>query len=401
MKNIRPPFLLRLLAFQVSCKGIMKTTIRYPLFIKRGCGLDVHKSVVVATVLKFGSFSETRSFGCFTEDLKALRDWLLKEQVSHVAMESTSVYWKPIFNVLEPYFEVLLVNARYIKNVPGKKTDQKDSEWIAQLLISGLLENSFVPPQQTRDLRDLSRYRKKISGQITAEKNRIHKQLQDANIKLSSVISDLFGLSGRRILQAIAAGETSAEQLAACASKRIKADQQTLIQALTGCIRPHHIFMLQTHLANIEYLGKLLEELDARMDELLSNCQQECELLASIPGVCRHTLRGIIAEIGTNMHAFPDQHHLASWAGVCPGNNVSAGRSYHSRARPGNKALKTTLMEAAWAAVATRNSWFRAKYLRMTQRMGKKKALFAIAHKLLITVYVILKQRSPYVPMNY
>ena len=381
--------------------GMKKTSIKFPLLIKHGCGLDVHKSVVVATVLNFGGLCESKSFGCFTQDLYALRDWLLSHQISHVAMESTSVYWKPIFNVLEPHFEVLLVNARHIKHVPGKKTDQKDSEWIAQLLISGLLENSFIPPQKTRELRDLSRYRRKVQRQLSAEKNRIHKQLQDANIKLSCVISDLFGQSGRRMLQAMAAGETSAEQLAAMASKRIKAEPQALTQALTGCIRPHHVFMLEMHLANIQYFSATLEKIDARMDELLADARQACDLLESIPGVCRPTLRSILAEIGTDMSVFPDQHQLASWAGMCPGNHVSAGKSYHSRARPGNRALKTTLMEAAWAAVATKNSWFRAKYLRMTQRMGKKKALFAIAHKLLTTAYMLLKEQQPYRPMEY
>ncbi|MEN7549997.1 IS110 family transposase [Rapidithrix thailandica] len=378
----------------------MKRSIDYPLLIERGCGLDVHKSTIVATVIGIGIPLQTRSFSCFTKDLIELRDWLLSLEITHVAMESTGVYWKPVFNILEAYFEVLLVNARYIKNVPGKKTDKKDSEWIAQLLVSGLLENSFVPPRLIRNLRDLSRYRKKIKGQQSSEKNRIHKQLQDANIKLSSVISDLFGASGLKILEAMVRGETCPQTLAAYASKRLRASRQELIEALDGCIEEHHRFMLTVHLENIRDYERLLEKIDQRMEDLLQDYQPECQLLESIPGISHPTAKALLAEIGPDMSVFPDQHHLSSWAGVCPGNHMSAGKNYHSRARPGNKALKTTLMEAAWAATATKDSWFRTKYYKMSPRMGAKKALFAIAHKLLIVAYKVLQTGKPYQPMQ-
>ena len=371
----------------------MSESIEFRQMIQRGCGLDVHRSEVVATIQGIGIQEETRSFATFTEDLENLCSWLLHHQIETVVMESTGVYWKPVFHVLERHFKVMLVNARFIKNVPGKKTDKKDSEWLAKLLLSGLLENSFVPERQIRDLRDLSRYYKKVSGLIVQEKNRIHKQLQDANIKLSSVISDVFGVSGMRILTCIADGVVDTNSLLSQTNNRLRASPEDLRKALTGHITAHHVFMIRLHLDNIENYRSIQKELTVQMDAIIQSHYQDQLRLQTIPGISEHLARNIVAEIGFDMSVFPSQHHLASWAGVCPGNNQSAGKNYSSRARPGNKALKTTLVEAAWAAVATKGSEFRKKYHKMIAKMGKKKALFAIAHKILLTVYVVLDRK--------
>lgn len=268
----------------------MSEIISFPQKVLRGCGLDVHKSLIYATIDGVGITKETRVFDSFTEDLELLRDWLLENGITDVAMESTGVYWKPVFNVLEAHLNVLLVNARHIKNVPGKKTDKKDSEWLTKLLLSGLLENSFIPPRIIRDLRDLSRYSQKIQQQISAEKNRIHKQLQDANIKVSSVMSDLFGVSGREMLEMMAEGVVDPESLANCAKGSLRSKKELLKKALNGNIQEHHCFMISTHLQIIKQLQLRVVELEQRMDSLLDSYQQECDLVQTIPGLKKKVL---------------------------------------------------------------------------------------------------------------
>ncbi|WP_224995122.1 IS110 family transposase, partial [Cesiribacter sp. SM1] len=297
----------------------------FPQLIARGCGLDVHKNLIVASVSGEGLEEQTREFSAFTEDLEELRDWLNSLSVTHVAMESTSVYWKPVFNVLEEDFEIILVNARHIKNVPGHKTDKKDSQWIAQLLLSGLLKGSFIPPRPIRELRDLFRYRKKLTAQMVGEKNRLQKILEDANIKLSSVASDVFGASGMAIIQAIIDGETSAEALQQLAYGSLRKKEE-LRQALKGHITAHHRFMLKTFLKSIAQVQAIIDDIDLQIEEVLKDYQTEMELLQTIPGVGRQTAGIMIAEMGADMQQFPSQHHLACWAGVCPGNNESAGK---------------------------------------------------------------------------
>lgn len=376
----------------------MNKNAKFSRQIQVGCGLDVHRSVIVASIYYQDSQETiTKSFNAYTEDLEQLLQWLLENHVSHVAMESTGVYWKPVFNVLEDQLHIALVNARFIKNVPGKKTDKKDSEWIAQLLCNGLLHSSFVPPKYVRHLRDLSRYSKKLSQEIAKEKNRVHKQLQDANIKLSSVISDVFGVFGTEVLEQIAEGVIDTENLASHAGKRYDKKRQELEKALKGKVNEHHCFMIKHHLDKIDYLRKQQDLFLEKMDKIIVKFHNEEFIrLQTIPGVSQKIARGIVAEMGFDMSVFPTENHLASWVGICPGNNESAGKSYSGRARPGNKFLKCTLVEAAWAAVATKNSEFKERYFKMSLRMGKKKALFAIAHKLVKTVYVLLDRKENY-----
>ena len=297
---------------------------------------------------------------------------------------------------------IYLVNPRYVKNVPGKKTDKKDSEWLIKLFLSGLLENSFVPQQDIRNIRDLIRYYRKITNHRTQEKNRLHKQLQDANIKLSSVLSDIFGTTGLKIIKAISEGIVDVDSLILLKHGRVRATDEELRAALTGKIKYHHCMMIKIHLQNIHYYETLQEKINEEIDLILKKKYLKYyQKLQTIPGVSQKIARSIIGEIGYDMSNFPTMHHLASWAGICPGNNISGGRTYSARARPGNRSLKTTLVEAAWAAVATKGSTFRDKYYKMTARMGKKKALFAIAHKLLKTIYVVLESDQNYKPIPY
>ena len=300
--------------------------------LERCAGLDVHQETVVACVL-FGPLeqkpvSELRTFGTTTEELLDLADWLEERQCTHVAMESTGVYWKPVWNLLESYpFELLLANAHHIKNVPGRKTDIKDAEWIAKLLRSGLIEGSFVPPTAMRDLRDLTRYRKKLIQNATAEKNRMHKILQDANIKLSSYISDLFGVSGRNILQMIINGEViTISLLEQCLKGSLKTKARKLAQGLNGRLRPHHRQMLGFSWEHLMFLEKAVREIDAKMNEQLQPYREEIELIRTVPGIDQTSAAAILAEIGPDMSQFPSAGHLAAWAGVSPGNNESAGK---------------------------------------------------------------------------
>lgn len=294
----------------------------------RCSGLDVHQATISACVMVGESSvkKDVQQFGTMTKDLLKLKEWLKAFGITHVAMESTGIYWKPVFNILEDSFEIVLANARHIKNVPGRKTDVKDCEWICRLMRSGLLSGSFIPPQHIRDLRDLTQYRSKLIQSVSSEKNRILKVLEDTNIKLSSVVSDVFGVSGSAMLAAILTGETSESVLADMAKGRLKAKRADLERSLQGCVREHHRSMITMSLAHIEELGKLIASVDAKIKDVLAENDKEYELLQTIPGVDNNTAASIIAGIGVNMDQFKDEHHLSSWAGMSPGNNESAGK---------------------------------------------------------------------------
>src|SRR6056297_3600001 len=302
--------------------------IEYEQIIERGCGIDIHKKVIVATVMGTGIKTETRTFDGFTESLEEMRDWLKKLRVTHIAMESTGVYWKPVYNILEEYFKILLVNARHIKNVPGQKTDKKDSIWISKLLLSGLLKGSFVPPKHIRNLRDLTRYKRKVIEQISSEKNRIHKLLEDANIKLSSVVSNLSGATATKIIDAMIDGQEDVNELVKLRHGKMQCSFEELAASLKGKLTSHHKFMLQTYKESIENKNDIIKKLDDQIDKLLEKNELllDAKLLATIPGVGKEGSSYILAEIGNNMDQFPKEQHLDSWAGVSPGNNESAGK---------------------------------------------------------------------------
>ena len=302
--------------------------ITFEQVIARGCGIDVHKKVIVATIRGTGLQEQTLSFDSFTSSLEKLRNWLNKNQVTHIAMESTGVYWKPLFNILESDFEIILVNARHIKNVPGQKTDKKDSKWIAKLLLSGLLKGSFIPPKPIRNLRDLTRYRRKITGQVASEKNRIQKILEDTNIKLSSVVSDMSGSTATKIINAMIAGQVDVDVLVEFRHGKMQASKEELAASLKGYFTDHHRFMLTTIKASLRDKEILIQTIDERIDEYLkaNELEVDAQLLQTVPGIGKDAASGILAEIGADMERFPDEKHLASWAGMCPGNNESAGK---------------------------------------------------------------------------
>lgn len=309
--------------------------IEFDQVIEKGCGIDIHKSVLVSTVQGKGIKTETRSHDAFTESIVELRDWLKSLGITHVAMESTGVYWKPVYNILEEDFEIVLVNARYLKNIPGDKTDKKDSKRIAKLLLAGLLKGSFIPPKPVREMRDLTRYKRRIVGQIASEKNRIHKFLEDANIKLSSVVSSLSGATATKIIDAMIDGEGRVEELAKLRHGKMKATEQELMVALTGKMTGHHKFMLKMVKQSIKDKQLLISELDKQIDSKLKENEMvlDAELLATIPGVDKEAAAYILSEIGNNMGHFPDEQHLASWAGLSPGNNESAGKKKVQKSR--------------------------------------------------------------------
>ncbi len=305
-----------------------KDGILFEQIIERGCGIDVHKKVITSTIRGFGIKETTKTYNGFTESIELLRDWLKENQITHIAMESTGVYWKPIYNILEEDFEIILVNARHIKNVPGRKTDKKDSKWIAKLLLSGLLSGSFIPPKHIRDLRDLTRYRKKITGQIASEKNRLQKILEDANIKLSSVVSDISGATATKIINAMQSGEEDIEELIKFRHGKMQASPEELASSLKGRLTGHHKFMLNTIKDSIKEKETIIKKIDGRIDEQLkaNELELDSELLQTIPGVSKTGASSILAEIGNDMSQFPNEQHLASWAGMSPGNNESAGK---------------------------------------------------------------------------
>lgn len=374
----------------------MSHVVEFPQLFERCAGIDVHKENVVVTIKINQKADQTRTFGTFTEDLRSLKSWLLSEQITHLAMESTGIYWKPVFNILEDDFNLMLVNARHIKYVPGHKTDRKDSAWIAKLLSSGLLKGSFIPPAHIREMRELFRYKKKQIGYRVSERNRLQKILEDANIKLGNVVSDVFGKTGWAIICAIIDEQSDPTLLAGLAKGRLKNKIPQLIHALNGKITDHHRFMLQTSKLALEGIQQNIDRIDRRLEQYIQSHSTEVELLETIPGVSHETAKGIVSEIGFDMSVFPSAQHLASWAGVCPGNNESAGKKKSSRVTQGNKMLKTVLVEAAWVATKVKTGWLKNKYYAIASRRGKKRALLAIAHKILVAVYYILKDGLPY-----
>jgi transposase len=363
-------------------------------------GLDVHKDTVVACVRRVSGGGqvrkEVRTFGTMTAQLLALVDWLAAEGVSHAALESTGVYWKPVFNLLEGRVTVILVNAQHIKQVPGRKTDVKDCEWIAQLLQHGLLKASFVPPRPTRELRDLTRQRTQLVRQAAAVANRIQKVLEDANIKLGSVASDVLGESGRDMLRALIDGENDPAALADRARGRLRAKIPALRLALQGHVMEHHRFLLQLHLDQLQSLGALIERLGARIEAAVAPLAKAAENLRTIPGVSRRVAETVLAEIGTAMEQFPTAAHLASWAGMCPGSDESAGKRRSGRTTKGSRWLRGMLVQAAWAASHTKDSYLAAQYRRLARRRGRKRALLAVGHTLLVIMYHVLQRGVPY-----
>src|SRR5262245_686167 len=368
-------------------------------------GLDVHKATVVATVrrrLDNGKVQQqTRTYGTMTEQLLELGDWLQAEGVTHLAMESTSVYWKPIWNLLEERFEILLVNAQHIKHVPGRKTDVKDSEWIAQLLQCGLLRGSFVPPTPQRQLRELTRQRRQLVHATASVANRIQKVLEDANIKLGSVATDVLGVSGRDMLRAIVAGEDDAKVLAELARRKLRAKIPALRLALQGRVTEHHRFLPGLFLGELTHLEELIERLTARITEVLpAPFAEAIQRLATIPGIDVRAAENILAEIGVTMDVFPTAGHLASWTGMCSGQRERAGKRQSGRTRKGNQWLRTTLVQVAWAPSHTKHTYLSAQYRRLAGRRGKKRALVALGHTILVIVYHVLKRGPTYADLG-
>jgi transposase len=366
------------------------------IIVDKGCGLDVHKGTVVACIMGTGIRKEVKTYTTMTNDLLRLKEWLQENGITHVAMESTGVYWKPVFNILEDRFEVILVNARHVKNVPGRKTDVQDSEWLCKLLRSGLVKGSFIPPRDIRELRDLTRHKRKLIQAITAEKQRVEKVLEDANIKLSSIASDTFGASGKRIIEELIKGKLRAEEMAELSKGRLRQKREDLKEALVGEVREHHKFMIKASLRHIGAMEKILSEIERRIQQKINrHYKEEYELLQTIPGV-KGEASTLIAEMGVDMERFPSEMHLSSWAGMSPGNNESAGKKKPGSTTYGNKCLKTMLTEFAWVASKTKDTYLRSKYHSLVGRRGKKKALVALGHKILIMCYHILKYRHPY-----
>lgn len=356
------------------------------------CGLDVHLKTVVACLLKADGVKvrkQVRVFKTMTQDILALSDWLQAEGCTTVAMESTGVYWKPIYNLLEDHFELLVVNAQHIKTVPGRKTDVADAEWIADLLRHGLLRGSFIPAAPQREVRELTRFRRTLVEERARLINRLQKVLEDANIKLSSVVSNIMGVSARAMLEALLAGQTDPVALAALARGRLREKQTQLVQALTGYFKPHHAFMLTQHLAHLDYLTEAIERVEVEIEQRLQSATLEVALLDSIPGISQQIAHVVLAEIGSDVTRFPSARHLASWAGVCPGNNESAGKRYSSKTRKGSPYLRDALVEAAHAVARTKNTYLAAQYRRIATRRGRKRALVALAHTLLTIIYYI------------
>lgn len=368
--------------------------------LERVAGLDVHKKTVTACVRVPGPArtrrQEVRTFGTAVPDLLALREWLQAHGVTHAAMESTGIYWKPVFYVLEEAVTCILANAAHIAQVPGRKTDVKDCIWIAQLLEHGLVRGSFVPPAPIRDLRDLTRARQALSQDRTRAANRLHKVLEDAGIKLASVANDVLGVSGRAMLEALVAGTTDPAVLADLARGKLRAKLPALRHALTGRFRPHHAFLVSQLLAQLDFLEESMAQLSAQIATSIAPFAADLERLDAIPGVNTRTAEVIIAEIGVNMQQFPTAKHLASWAGLCPGQHESAGRRKTGTIRKGNRWLRTALVEAALSASRATKSALAARYRRIMHHRGHKKAVLAVAHALLVSIYHVLARQVPY-----
>lgn len=403
-----------------------------PVICERVAGLDVHKKTVVATRMRVREEKrvdwETKSFETTTPDLLQLHDWLREWELTHVAMESTGDYWKPVYNVLEDRFEVLVVNARHVKHVPGRKTDVKDAEWLAELMMHGLLRASFIPPKPQRALREMTRYRTTLVQERARVVNRVQKLLEGANIKLSSVASNVMGVSARAMLAEIAAGQTDAVLMADLARGRMRNKIGKLEKALTGIVQPHHRLLLAQQLSHIDFLDEQIDTMSGAIGEQLEgmswpdepteqngsgvNAETRPEvtdgselpltwdtavaLLDTIPGIHRRTAEVMLSEMGLDMSQFPTANHLASWAGLAPGNHQSGGKRYSGRTTKGNRFLCSAMVQAAWAAVRVKDTFLKARYHRLAARRGKKRAIVAIAHSMLVSAWHMLTYQQPY-----
>lgn len=365
------------------------------------CGLDVHKDSITACLRRLvpatGQVAkELRTFGTTTPALRTLRDWLVATGCTHVAMESTGVYWRPVFNLLEGHCEQLLVvNAQHMKAVPGRKKDTLDAEWIAQLLQHGLLRGSFVPPAPIRALREATRYRKQMIRTRANEANRIQKLLEGANLKLGSVVSDILGVSGRAMLAALVRGETDADTLAGLAKGKLRQKHDALVEALTGRITPVQRALLGLQLAHVAFLDRTIADLDAQIRTLMEPYQAQADRLRTTTGIEQRTAEALLAELGADMSRFPSHRHCASWAGICPGHHESAGKRKSGKTRKGSPWLRAALIEAAWAASHT-PGYLAAQYRRLVRRRGKKKAIVAVAHSILVIAYHLLRDGTTY-----
>ncbi len=379
-------------------KRIMETIVR------RCAGLDVHQASIVACVRLVDENGEpqqyTRTFGTTTSELIALHDWLDGHRITIVGMESTGVYWKPVYYMLEATFECWLLNAQHLHNVPGRKTDVADAAWIAQLVEHGLVRPSFVPPKPIRELRDLTRYRKTLITERAREVQRLHKVLEDAGIKLATVATDILGVSGRKMLKALIDGIHDPEVLAELAKGRMRSKRPQLRAALFGRFGPPHRLLTREILAHIDYLDQAIERFSAEIERELAPFAPKVDLLDTIPGINRRTAEVLIAEIGDDMARFGSEHRLASWAGLCPGNNESAGKHFSGKTRKGSKWLRTALIEAANAAARAKGTYLSAQYARIKGKRGHRKAIIAVAHSILVIVYHVLSRGEPYIELG-
>ena len=368
---------------------------------RRCAGLDVHSRQVTACVrVAAGSTvtTEHREFATTTAGLLALSAWLTEAGCTHVAMEATGVYWKPVWHILgdEESLTLVLANARHIRNVPGRKSDQKDAAWIADLLAHGLISGSFVPPAPIQELRDLTRTRKQLVAEIARHTQRLQKTLEDANVKLTRVVTDILGASGRAIIAALIAGETDPERLADCTTGRLKAGRADIVTAVHGRVTAHHRFLLELHLAQIDALSATVQKVERQADEVLRPFREAADRLTTIPGVSETVARVIIAEVGTDMTQFPSAGHLVSWAGLCPRLDESAGKRRSTRIRHATPWLKTALVQAAWAATRKKDSYLQSQFRRIKGRRGPKKAIIAVAASMLTAVYFMLRDEKDY-----
>jgi transposase len=370
------------------------------LLYPRCAGIDVHKRTAVVTVGWVDEQGQrqrkTRTFGTMTADIEQLAAWLVEHQVTHVAMESTGVYWRPVFNLLEPHVEVVLANAAHVKAVPGRKTDVRDSEWLLDLMQHGLIRGGFIPEAPIRALREMTRYRTNVIEERTRALNRIQKVLEDTNIKLASVVSDILGVSGRAMLEALIGGETDPEVLARLARGTLRKKHDALVQALRGQIQEHHRFLLRTLLVHVDHLTASITELTTEVARRLEPYTAALELLCTIPGVKRRVAEVVLAELGADLSRFADARHLCSWAAICPGNHESAGKRRSGRMRHGNRWLRSVLLQAAWAAIKVRGGYFGAQFRRIAKRRGDKRAAIAVAHSILTVIYHVLTRDEPY-----
>lgn len=366
---------------------------------RRCAGLDVHKDAVMSAVRRMSGASvrrELQQFDTTTSGLLRLADWLEQHKCTHVVMEATGVYWKPIWHVLESRFKIILVNAAHVRNVPGRKSDVNDACWLADLLAHGLLRASFVPPTPIQELRDLTRTRKQLVREASRHSLRIQKTLEDTNIKITGVISDLLGASGRAILRALIAGETDPERLLACTTGRLTAPRERLIEGLRGLVREHHRFLLRLHLTQIDQINTAIAQIEERIGRLTEPFRRSIELLTTMPGVSSTVAHTLVAEIGTDMQRFASAGHLVSWAGLCPRMDESAGKRRSTRTRHGAPWLKTVLVTAAWAAVGAKDTYLRAQFHRLKARRGPKKAIVAVAASMLTAAYHMISEQVPY-----